>query len=89
MPIKWVYVIRKNLKGGDKMLLNLKAFRVKKGFTQEEFAEIFGVNRVNYIQLEQGKIDVKKKHMDRIIELYPEEKENIMELFENVKDKRG
>ena len=33
--------------------------------------------------------DVKKKHMDRIIELYPEEKENIMELFENVKDKRG
>ena len=53
------------------MLLNLKAFRVKKGFTQEEFAEIFGVNRVNYIQLEQGKIEVKKKHMDRIIELYP------------------
>lgn len=71
------------------MLLNLKAFRVKKGFTQEEFAEKFGVNRVNYIQLEQGKIEVKKKHMDRIIELYPEEKENIMELFENVKDKRG
>ena len=70
------------------MLLNLKAFRVKKGFTQEEFAKIFGVNRVNYIQLEQGKIEVKKKHMDRIIELYPEEKENIMELFENVKDKR-
>lgn len=71
------------------MLLNLKAFRVKKGFTQEEFASKFGVNRVNYIQLEQGKIEVKKKHMDRIIELYPEEKENIMELFENVKDKRG
>ena len=71
------------------MLLNLKALRVKKGFTQEEFAKLFGVNRVNYIQLEQGKIEVKKKHMDRIIELYPEEKENIMELFENVKDKRG
>ena len=71
------------------MLVNLKAFRVKKGFTQEEFAKVFGVNRVNYIQLEQGKIEVKKKHMDRIIELYPEEKENIMELFENVKDKRG
>ena len=71
------------------MLLNLKAFRVKKGFTQDEFASIFGVNRVNYIQLEQGKIEVKKKHMDRIIELYPEEKENIMELFEDIKEKRG
>lgn len=71
------------------MLLNLKAFRVKKGFTQEEFAKLFNVNRINYIQLEKGKIEVKKKHMDRIIELYPEEKENIMELFENVKDKRG
>ena len=71
------------------MLLNLKAFRVKKGFTQEEFSKVFGVNRVNYIQLEQGKIEVKKKHMDRIIELYPEEKENIMELFEDVKEKRG
>ena len=71
------------------MLLNLKALRVKKGYTQEGFAKLFGVNRVNYIQLEQGKIEVKKKHMDRIIELYPEEKENIMELFENVKDKRG
>lgn len=71
------------------MLLNLKAFRVKKGFTQEEFAKVFDVNRVNYIQLEQGKIEVKKKHMDRIIELYPEEKENIMELFEDIKEKRG
>ena len=71
------------------MLLNLKAFRVKKGFTQEEFAELFGVNRVNCLQLEQGKIEVKKKHMDKIVELYPEEKANVMELFENIKDKRG
>lgn len=67
------------------MLLNLKAFRVKKGFTQEEFAKLFGINRVNYLQLEQGVIEVKKKHMDKILEVYPEEKNNIMELFEDIK----
>jgi transcriptional regulator with XRE-family HTH domain len=71
------------------MLLNLKAFRVSKGYTQEEFAKLFGIRKLAYFKLENGQTEVKKKHMDKILELYPDEAIDVMELFKNIEIKRG
>jgi transcriptional regulator with XRE-family HTH domain len=71
------------------MLLNLKAFRVSKGYTQEEFGKLFGIGKITYFKLESGQTEIKKKYMDRILELYPDENIDIMELFKDIELKRG
>jgi transcriptional regulator with XRE-family HTH domain len=68
------------------VLLNLKGFRVTKGYTQREFAELLNMKKLAYFQLENGRTDVKKKHMDRILELYPSENIDVMELFKDFKE---
>lgn len=67
------------------MLLNLKEFRRQKGYTQKEFAKLFEIGRIAYVKLENGQIEIKKKHMDKILELFPNEDINVMKLFEDVK----
>ena len=86
-------IIKKYLNGYSisKLLIEYPSFNRRQinKLLKENNITIRGGRKKREWSLEQGKIEVKKKHMDRIIELYPEEKENIMELFENVKDKRG
>lgn len=66
--------------------MNLKGFRVTKGYTQREFAELLNMKKLAYFQLENGRTDIKKKHMDRILELYPNDNIDVMELFRDFKE---
>lgn len=64
------------------MLLNLRALRIRKNLTQAEMAELMEMGRMQFYKLEQGELQVKKKHIDRFIELFPEE--DFMKIFEDV-----
>lgn len=64
------------------MLLNLRVLRTKKRLTQQEMADLMNMSRMQYYKLEQGILHVKKKHIDRFIELFPEE--DFMEVFTDI-----
>lgn len=44
--------------------LRLKDFRLKLGFTQEQFAKIFGVDRTTYSKIEKGKYEPPLKYVE-------------------------
>lgn len=62
------------LKGGDMMpleqMMTLKALRVRKGLTQNDVANIVGVNRMTIIKWEKDAGNMPIKYMSQFSELY-------------------
>ena len=53
---------------------NIKFYRITKGFTQEKFSELLGINEKSYSNLETGRYNISLDRLDeisRILELEP------------------
>ena len=53
---------------------NIKFHRITKGFTQEKFSELLGINEKSYSNLETGRYNISLDRLDeisRILELEP------------------
>jgi len=50
--------------------INLKAWRLRLGFSQEKIAEYLGISRENISYFENGEREIPVKHLEKICELY-------------------
>lgn len=62
------------------MHTNLKLFRIKRGMTQEAFAEAVGYNRCHYGRIEGGKCKVPMTLLERIRERFNISGDELLEL---------